>query len=397
VADEVEILEIVSTGWPPLKNEARSMFAADHGYADRVRTLLECTHESMKLRGWNTVDSQLALDVVVRGPGRPSGDATNFLGGIGDVLQARKQRLNIDLGHLGALADVAAFDDDSQIRQITYQEELAPTPSYTVRIRSLNSPGHTFGQPDGERSSHIAVGKNRGEWATAAIAARGTELGFAVKHEYSVPGGRLDLVWLTTSLTGLTGDSDGLPIVGFEIESSWRTRKHLKGDYLNLHDLGAALGILVMLGDSDEVEAIRQFARGLVARPGPKILVWSDRDVHALIAGSQVDHMRTGSALVDRRIAANAHRVRHVGKFRALSSWLASQEGDRLIVTFADLEQAIGLPLPPSCRRHPAHWSSYEGSAVARAIRDAGWTATRVNLREERLSLVRDPAARNAE
>jgi len=47
------------------------------------------------------------------------------------------------------------------------------------------------------------------------------------------------------------------------------------------------------------------------------------------------------------------------------------------------------MPLPPSCRKHPPHWSSYEGSAIARAIQDAGWTATRIQIRGERLVLVR--------
>jgi hypothetical protein len=44
-------------------------------------------------------------------------------------------------------------------------------------------------------------------------------------------------------------------------------------------------------------------------------------------------------------------------------------------VSFADIETVIGMPLPGSCPRHPAHWSSHDGSAVARAIQDAGWTA----------------------
>jgi hypothetical protein len=32
------------------------------------------------------------VDVVVRGPGRPPADATNYLGGIGDVLQDNPAR-----------------------------------------------------------------------------------------------------------------------------------------------------------------------------------------------------------------------------------------------------------------------------------------------------------------
>jgi hypothetical protein len=79
----------------------------------------------------------------------------------------------------------------------------------------------------------------------------------------------------------------------------------------------------------------------------------------------------------------------HAGKYRALWAWLRAQEGDRLPATFADVEKVLGMRLPPSSRKHPAHWSGYDGSAVARAIRDAGWAAKDVDIRGERLTFVR--------
>lgn len=42
----------------------------------------------------------------------------------------------------------------------------------------------------------------------------------------------------------------------------------------------------------------------------------------------------------------------------------------------AEIEELLGFPLLPSARRYPAHWSGYEGSAVARAIADAQWRAS---------------------
>jgi hypothetical protein len=51
-------------------------------------------------------------------------------------------------------------------------------------------------------------------------------------------------------------------------------------------------------------------------------------------------------------------------------------------VTFAEVEEVLGFPLPNSCRNHVPHRHSDEGSAVARAIIDAGWKASRVNLRD---------------
>ena len=52
---------------------------------------------------------------------------------------------------------------------------------------------------------------------------------------------------------------------------------------MNLADLGAALGVIVLLGDGEDVDATRRFASILVDRPGPRILVWSGRDVDMLM------------------------------------------------------------------------------------------------------------------
>jgi hypothetical protein len=65
----------------------------------------------------------------------------------------------------------------------------------------------------------------------------------------------------------------------------------------------------------------------------------------------------------------------HTGKYRALWQWLHGRTTAREELTFAQIEQLLGLALPASCYDHSAHWSGYEGSAVARAIADAGWRA----------------------
>ena len=122
----------------------------------------------------------------------------------------------------------------------------------------------------------------RGRRVVDVLARAGRKLGFEVAHEYPVPGGRIDLVWLLPATTAIPGVDAPLPAVGFEIESSWRTRKHIKGDYLNLHDLAASLGVIVLLGDGDEVEATRRFAQTMADRPGPRVVVWSELDVERL-------------------------------------------------------------------------------------------------------------------
>lgn len=127
-------------GLPPIKNEAKSMLAAGHAHADRVRTLLLSTHAAVRRTGWSITPADVALELVVRGPGRPPGDATNFLGGVGDVLQDKAIAHNIDLTHLGELRAVALYGNDVQISEVTYRLELAEQWSYSVRVALLEQP-----------------------------------------------------------------------------------------------------------------------------------------------------------------------------------------------------------------------------------------------------------------
>lgn len=59
-------------------------------------------------------------------------------------------------------------------------------------------------------------------------------------------------------------------------------------------------------------------------------------------------------------------------------------------LSFADVETILGFPLPASCRVHKPHWYGYEGTAVGRAIQDAGWKASRIDLVGEALTLRRE-------
>ena len=64
--------------------------------------------------------------------GGPPSDATNYLGGVADVLQA--DRRNVDLGHLGDIASISLYWNDEQIREISYSVEVGEGPSYRVRV-----------------------------------------------------------------------------------------------------------------------------------------------------------------------------------------------------------------------------------------------------------------------
>jgi hypothetical protein len=121
----------------------------------------------------------------------------------------------------------------------------------------------------------------RGRRIIQALLRKGLDLGFEAEAEYPVQGGRLDVVWLLRPAVDIPGLDQPLPIAAFEAESSRRPYKHIKVDYLNLVDMGAALGVIVLLG-KDEVEAKRRFAKTLVNRPSPRVLIWSDQDVDSL-------------------------------------------------------------------------------------------------------------------
>ncbi len=83
-------------------------------------------------------------------------------------------------------------------------------------------------------------------------------------------------------------------------------------------------------------------------------------------------------------------RETHTGKYRALWQHLRTHPRDEWRATFAEVEEVLGFPLPPSSRRYTAHWYGYRATAVGRAIRDAGWRATQVNLTAETVRFVRD-------
>jgi hypothetical protein len=80
----------------------------------------------------------------------------------------------------------------------------------------------------------------------------------------------------------------------------------------------------------------------------------------------------------------------HAGKYRKLWEWLRAQDADEIPLSFEEVEEVLGIPLPPSARLHMPHWYGYDGTALGRAIRDAGWKASKVDLQEQRVTFVQD-------
>ena len=85
----------------------------------------------------------------------------------------------------------------------------------------------------------------------------------------------------------------------------------------------------------------------------------------------------------------NAAVRTHGGKYSALWKHLVQTQSTEITMTFREIENVIGIPLPPSSRVHLPHWHGYKGSAVARAVIDAGWRATKVDLNQESVTFIR--------
>jgi hypothetical protein len=129
-------ISLVVSGYPPTKNEAKSLLSDGHAQLPRVRMLLERAGEALARGAEPLGTARLGLELVVCGPSDAPSDATNYLGGVGEVLQEKSGRG--PLQHLGRLADVSLFTNDRQIRHISYKEERAPEQHYRLRLWLLD-------------------------------------------------------------------------------------------------------------------------------------------------------------------------------------------------------------------------------------------------------------------
>lgn len=116
------------------------MLGAGHSHSDRVRALLVAAREALADQAVQQFGAQqIGLSVTIFSPdGEVPGDATNYLGGIGDVLEDKSRRGALD--HLGDLAGTSLFENDRQIREVAYRIERSQETQYEVRIWSLEGP-----------------------------------------------------------------------------------------------------------------------------------------------------------------------------------------------------------------------------------------------------------------
>lgn len=123
-------------GYPPAKGEAISMLGATHSHAPRVIRLLEAARNAAAEDFTGFGAQPLGLELTVSCPrDRHRSDATNYLGGVGDVLESKAHRGALD--HLGDLATFCLYENDRQIEEVHYRWQRAVEPSYVARFWAL--------------------------------------------------------------------------------------------------------------------------------------------------------------------------------------------------------------------------------------------------------------------
>lgn len=74
-----------------------------------------------------------------------------------------------------------------------------------------------------------------------------------------------------------------------------------------------------------------------------------------------------------------------MGKYDPLKSFLSSRRGDRIPMTFREIESVLGYPLPKS-KQYPAWWSNNpSNNTMTQVWLDAGFATEQVDTAAERL------------
>lgn len=83
-----------------------------------------------------------------------------------------------------------------------------------------------------------------------------------------------------------------------------------------------------------------------------------------------------------------------MGKYSPLKDFLLSRDQDHVPMTFAEIEDVLGIKLPAS-KQYPAWWSNNpSNNPMTREWLDAGYETASVNIRAERLVFRRRRTAR---
>jgi len=108
----------------------------------------------------------------------------------------------------------------------------------------------------------------------------GEKLGFKTAFEWKIQGGSIDVVWCIEK--EIPTICQIIPIVAFELETSSRTRKHIKGDIFNLQLLNASFNIVIFLKEGfkneKEFESLLKVSK-IYAKTIKNTYIWTEKEI----------------------------------------------------------------------------------------------------------------------
>ena len=122
----------------------------------------------------------------------------------------------------------------------------------------------------------------------------GKVLGFKSMRKWRIPNAELDLVWYVDvpfKFSLFAKYDNKCPVAAFEIETSGRTEKHLKGDIVNLILFPTFLSVIILLKEGYNTrdttitykgnkKTVEQLSKVLT---GGKVQVWDIEDIDKLL------------------------------------------------------------------------------------------------------------------
>lgn len=71
------------------------------------------------------------------------------------------------------------------------------------------------------------------------------------------------------------------------------------------------------------------------------------------------------------------------GRYAPLFRFFLNAPGEELVLSFAQMEDALGGKLPPSARKHRPCWANSQVSLLGRVWLRAGWRLTAIDVEDE--------------
>ena len=82
---------------------------------------------------------------------------------------------------------------------------------------------------------------------------------------------------------------------------------------------------------------------------------------------------RGARAILRPHAGAHAFQVANAGEYQLLYKYLRDRYADRVVLTFAEIEDLLGFALPQLARVEP-HWWGGAAPAAGRSAQSAAWT-----------------------